>query len=202
MSDVDKFIDDLNGSDQLIDIIDGYQKNTTTDCDNNCDISISESHEKATDNITPLCPDSVIGLLIKVISKKPNLLDDDVRAKVVKVFKEKNIKVRNMISVEHLTTLHASGSQIISWIKYESLLNLLIKEEIYDPKSMASEVLSIVREELNPAIACKLASVIEGCVKHCRESSRGKSDDELDEKWCEIIDWMSWFLASKDDDFI
>lgn len=202
MTDMDQLVSKLNEPKDLIDIIDRYQKNTTSDCDAQKGEQEIQNDPSVSDESTPLCPESIVVLLVKVIGVKPNLIDDDVKAKVVRCFKDKNFKVQRIITIENLTILHKSGSQLISWIKYESMLNHFIKEQIYEPDTMANEVLSIVKGELNPAIACKLASVIEGCVKHCRESSKGKAEEELDEKWCEIIDWMSWFLASKDDDFI
>lgn len=202
MTDVDELIGRLNDAKELIDIIERYKKNTSADCDGIVDNSKRQNHLAHIEEISPLCPDSIISLLIRVIATKPNLIDDDVKAKVVGCFKDKNVKISKLISIENLTNLHKSGSQLISWIKYESLLNHLIKERIYESSTMANEVLSIVKDELNPAIACKLASVIEGCVKQCRESSKGNDDEELEEKWCEIIDWMSWFLASREDDFI
>lgn len=199
MKDIDQLVSDLNDTQGLIDIIDRYEKATKTDCDGNEDNSESQKNPS---ELGHFGPESIVVLLIKVIGAKPNLVDDDVKAKLVKCFKYKNVKIKKMISIENLLILHKSGSQIISWIKYEYLLNHLIKEQIYEPEALASEVLSLVKDELNPAIACKLASVIEGCVKTCRETSKAKGDDEMEEKWCEIIDWMSWFLASKDDDFI
>ena len=88
------------------------------------------------------------------------------------------------------------------WIKYESLLVHLIKELIYEPKTMANEVLHMVKNEFSdPKVASKFSPVLSSCARVCREiNNKHALDEEIEEKWSEIIEWMGWFMSGEEGD--
>lgn len=176
-------------------------KNLTSKCDQNKTVIHRLCFDDGNnDQIIPLCPNALLYILIKVIAIKPSLLDDDTKTKVVHYFKDNNIRAKGLVYSEYLAILSTSKTKSMSWIKYETLLSRLIKEKIYQPSTMANEVLSVVKSEMDADIACNFCPVINSCVKYCREVSYGCLEEE-EEKWCEIIDWISWFLATNDDNF-
>lgn len=190
----------LNEPKNLHDIIE-KSKNLTTKCDQNKTVIHLLCFERSKDDqIVPQCPNSLIYLLTKVIATKPSLLDDDAKARVVRYFKDNNILAKGLVYLEYLKILSSSQTKNMTWIKYEMLLSQLIKEKVYQPSTMANEVLSVVKSELDADIASNFCSVMNSCVKYCREVSNEHLEEE-EEKWCEIIDWMSWFLATNDDHF-
>lgn len=175
--------------------------NNTMNCDKNETVIHSKCLIKSDDNqVSAQCPNALIYLLIKALAIKPDLLEDKAKDKVVKYYKDKKITARGLVYLEYLKILNTAQSKTLTWLKYETLLSHLIRERIYDPSTMANEVLSVVKCELPRDIAIKFCSVIDSCVKHCREATKGKFEEE-EEKWCEIIEWISWFLASSEDDF-
>lgn len=199
-------LDELNEPTNLHDII-VNSNNLSTNCDNNktvihhsCFNKISSKNNNNNNQSIPQCPNALIYTLITVITTKPSLLDDESKSKVVHYFKSNKISAKGLVSLEYLKTLNTSRTKTLTWIKYEKLLCWLIKEKIYQPSTMANEVLYVVKSELEPAIASNFCSVINSCVKYCREVSNGQFEEE-EEKWCEIIDWISWFLGTNDDCF-
>ena len=155
-------------------------------------------------------PQDVINIVIKTIVEQPDRVEDDFRKKVSEYFHEKNVEAEGLVTQAILAKLGSSKSQsqLLTWLKYETILTHLIKEHIYKPNKMASEVLATVKCDLNSKIAAKFSSVLNGCVKYCREANKETSanttantdGDEEEENWCEIIDWMSWFLGNDDED--
>lgn len=160
----------------------------------------------------PICDEAFLSLIINLISLKPKLMDESVTESISQYYKDR--KAEGLISLKNLETLHdQTHSPTYTWLKYESLLSNLIKKDIYKPKSMANEVLVVVKNELRPDLGSKLASVLESCVKLCREAGKSRArgsmvgelgdeeaeEGEEEEKWCEIIDWMSWFIGSREE---
>lgn len=200
-------LEELNEPTNLHDII-VKSNNLSTNCDNNKTVIHHSCFSRSNNNNNidnsnhpiPQCPNSLIYTLISVISTKPNLLDDESKSKVVHYFKSNKISAKELVHLEYLKILNTSHTKTLTWIKYEKLLSWLIKEKIYQPSTMANEVLFVVKSELEPAIASNFCSVISSCVKYCREVSNGQFEEE-EEKWCEIIDWISWFLGANDDCF-
>lgn len=202
MVDLDLLLGNLMKSSNLIDFI-NRSKNDTTKCDEN-NSTIHHDCIVEDDNaelFTSLCPSSLIFTLMKVIATEPKLLDDLAKDAVASYFKTHQVKAKNLITIDNLTILSRSKTQMMTWLKYEILLIHLIKEQIYEPKTMANETLNIVKSEMSPEITSKFSSVLNTCVKHCRESNRHNIDEEEEEKWCEIIDWMSWFIVTEEDSF-
>lgn len=194
---LDKVLDKIKEPSQLQDVI-KQAKSLETKCDKNASV-IHENCFDA-DLLVPQCPKALINLIIKTIASRPSLVDDNVKFQISDYFKTNNIKAQGLVSQDILTTLYSgSESQLITWVKYEAILSHLIREFIYEPKTMASEVLQTVKNELDPRVAAKFSSVLNECVKFCREiNNRHAFDEEEEEKWCEIIDWMSWFLVNDD----
>lgn len=148
----------------------------------------------------PHCQDALVYIIIEVIAQSPKLIDDDAKQNFAHYYKTNNVEARRLVLPEYLSLLSTANSQLLAWLKYETLLIHLIKEQIYAPKTFANEILAIVKNELKPNIAAKFSSVVSACVKYCREANKGKNEDEEEEeKWCEIIDWMSWFMSTDDD---
>lgn len=146
----------------------------------------------------PQCPYSFNYIIIVVLVTKPKLIDEDTRDLIAKYYKNNEIKVQGLMSLNYLNLLNETKSPTTTWLKYETLIVHLIKEQLYEPKSLANELLSIVKDEIPQNIASKFASVLESCVKYCRDANKDCSEEEEEEKWCEIIDWMSWFIGSSE----
>ena len=210
--------DEIVKASQLLSLIDecskfsGKCENTSSDCTehgSDCFVTLDshESPEKSNDvdsiSCVPSCSMALLHLVLRVIATKPNLFEDDVKQSLITYFKGKKLSAERLISRQILELLESEAvptSSRLTWLKYENLLIALIRQDVYQPESMANDVLSLVKDELDGNIASKLASVLESCVKHCREISKKRTDDkELEEKWCEIIDWMSWFLNGDED---
>lgn len=202
MLDLDQLIKELTESSNLSIYIREF-KNSNSKCNDNKTTNHHDCIVKENDAELPKpqCPVSFIHILMKVLASQPKLLDDSARDAVVFYFRSNKIKAEGLVTVENLSLLNQSKSQLMTWLKYELLLIQLIKEQIYEPKTMANETLVIVKSELGTQIASKFSSVLNTCVKHCRESNRHNVDEEEEEKWCEIIDWMSWFIVSDEDSF-
>lgn len=151
----------------------------------------------------PRCQRALLRLIVHVIAKRPSLIEDNVKQKLIEYFNRNKTKANGLISHDVLKILHhgsSEGSNLLVWLKYESVIIALVRENIYQPETLANEVLALSKEELNSDIASKFASVLESCVRYCREvNKKHANESELEEKWCEIIDWMSWFLTSGDD---
>ena len=147
------------------------------------------------------CPKSLVHIIGLVLAKKPNLIDDNIRIRLSDYYKLNKIKATGLVSHDMLKLLHTNcESKLITWIKFEALLVHLIKDYVYEPKTLASEILETVKDDLDSQLAANFSSILNGCVKVCREvNNRRALDEEEQEKWCEIIEWMSWFLAGDDD---
>lgn len=202
MIDFDRLINQLTDPSALIEYI-KESKNDTSRCrDNKSVIHHNCLFEENSDGLSkPQCPNLLIYILIKILASQPKLLEDSTRDAIASYFKTNNIKAEGLITIDNLTTLNQSKSPLMTWLKYENLLIHLIKERIYEPKTMSNETLAVVKSEINPDIASRFSSVLSTCVKHCRDSNRHNIDEEEEEKWCEIVDWMSWFLITEEDDF-
>lgn len=206
MTSLEISINSIEQPNQLCDIIQ-QSKNITTKCDSNDSTSSSHqdcylTHDHHSQFVIPQCSSALVNFLIKILASRPYLIDDSVKNLAANYFKENNLKAQGLISQDVLRALSSgSGSQIIVWIHYEALLSHLIKENVYEPKTVANETLRTVKHELDPKIAAKFSSVLNSCVRRCREIDNRQAIDqeqEEEEKWCEIIDWMSWFLIDED----
>lgn len=206
MNRLDELLNLIEDSSQLA-IILRESNHSTTNCDENKSVMVHDKcfqvspNDKRTLN-QPQCAFNLVQLIIRTTSKKPFLIDDNVRLEISNYYKRHKLKAEGLISVQILHSLHSgSDSQTMVWIKYEAILSHLIKELVYEPRTMANEVLRTVKSELDPKVAAKFSSVLNGCVKICKEVNHKLCmDEEEQEKWCEIIDWMSWFLADDMDD--
>lgn len=167
----------------------------------NCDKSKCEQkgHLKSIEKSSKI--DNLFNVAIQIITIKPKLFDDTAQNKLVEFFKKPGMETNKFISLDTLSTLDKSKMSTLTWIKYEMLLKTLIKEKVYEPKEMARAILHLSKTEIDPNLAAKFASAISGCVKYCRESSGQNMDEEEEEKWCEIIDWMSWFMGGEQEEF-
>lgn len=202
MLDLDQLIKEITESSNLSHYF-RESKNNNTNCNDNKSANHHDCIVKENDLELPRpqCPNSFIYILMRVLASQPKLLDDSARDAVASYFRSNKIKAEGLVTTENLSLLDQSKSQLMTWLKYEILLTHLIKEQIYEPKTMANETLVTVKSELGPRIASKFSSVLSSCVKHCRESNRHNADEEEKEKWCEIIDWMSWFIVTDEDSF-
>lgn len=149
----------------------------------------------------PSCTFSLTYLIIVIMSKSPTKIDDAVKEAFAKYFQDHGSPCKGLINSTFLTILSQSKQQTLTWLKYEVLLIHLINSNLYESKTMASEILSTTKSELAPETATKFSSVINSCVKHCRKASSSNQDEEEEEKWCEIIDWLSCFIAPEDGPF-
>jgi len=197
----------ITESSQLNDLI-NKSKNISSNCGKNNNSAIHKQcfayMQQDTSNHQlpiPQCQTALANFIIQVLSLKPKLLDDTTKDSLVKYFKANNIKSSGLVTLNNLYTLYQTKFQLITWLKYESLLIHLMKEQVYEPKTLTNEVLSIVKNELQPEIATKFSSAMNACVQYCREANAGKIDDEEEEKWCEIIDWVSWFVGTEENAF-
>lgn len=149
------------------------------------------------------CPNSLLYILSRVLLEHPEIVDDVMRKQVSNYYKHHKIDAEGFITIEFIKSLHENKKNpSITWLKYETLLTHLIKEQAYKPKTLANELLALVKCELDKDMGAKFASAISGCVKYCQQI---KSNDHVDpeedeEKWCEIVDWISWFLSPEEDD--
>lgn len=167
-----------------------------------CFTSLQKEDDSGTSHFMASCPKGLLYLIVLLIATKPNLIDDEVKKELCSYFKKLDWKIDGLVSVSILELLHTrSQTQTITWLKYEALLTHLIKDYIYEPKTMSNEVLKIVKHELNPSIAAKLSSVLKSCAEICRKiNNQHAPDEEVEEKWCEIIEWTSWLISSTGDD--
>lgn len=149
----------------------------------------------------PQCPHSLIYLILNLLAHSPRVVEDSCQTLVSEYFQKNQLKAPCMINLSNLNILKRSKSQTLTWIRFESFLTRLIKDKVYEPKSMSNEVLEVVKNELPMDIRGKLASVVKSCVPHCQQAI--DYEEEERNKWCEILDWMSWFIGdeSKDSDF-
>lgn len=157
----------------------------------------SHFHQKlARTNIDPV---HLRDIIIETLVQNPKLLDDKAKSLVVEFYKTNQIDASDFITPIKLAKLLESKTQAITWIKYESLLCHLIRAKVYSPKCLMDEVLALSKQEsFSQEAGSKFASCLSQCVKCCREISNPEEEEE--QKWCEIIDWMSWFLADPQDD--
>lgn len=147
----------------------------------------------------PQCPSALMFTLINIIATKPNLFEDDMKKAVVSYYQRHLIKLNGLLNMKYLEIMHnKSKTPALSWLKFESLLTHLIKEKIYEPRTVADELLTFVKADIPEHIASKLASVMEACAKFCRDANKHAMEEEEKEKWCEIIDWLSWFIGSSE----
>lgn len=201
MNELNKSISQINESSVLNDIISGSNF-ITSKCDGQGSFSSHLDCFDYTGNelLKPQCQYALTFALVKILATNPKLIDDSIKSSVVGYFKLHEVKAKGFLSQEILSVLSETQSPLLTWLKYESLLCQLIKEKIYEPKAVANEVLETVKNDLPQEVAIKFSSVLDSCVKHCREAGGGQSDEEEKGKWCEIIDWMSWFLVDQDDE--
>lgn len=171
---------------------------------NSCDLdqSIIQHNCYKNNQSDAKCAKGLIRLIVEVIASKPDLLDEEVMECLISRLESSTIRITNLISHDILIYLQngSSPSQARTWLKYENLIIKLIRRNIYDTETMANEILCIVRREIEPQVAQKFSSVLSSCVKVCRETSKNTGQEGGEEKWCEIIDWMSWFLGSEGGD--
>lgn len=200
MSQTDKILRELSEPEHMQAIIDSTNN---LECDENSKLVLDHQNcfEESTTKCLPKakCHKALLCLFIKGATVNPNLQNDQVRKTLSDFLRKQNIKVDRLMSLDILEHLSSEGKSI-AWIKYECLVTGLVKDLIYAPKTMANEVLTLAKIELSPQIASSLSSFLSSCAKTCREVNKAsESDDEVEEKWCEIIDWMGWFMSDKDD---
>ena len=206
---LDEVLDHLRESKDLQNLIIGQADVIARKCDNKSNV-IFEHHDcfelAATQNqqqsSTTPCHRALLILVLKCIATKQSVVDDEVKKRLSSQFKDHNLKAEGLLNQDVLNLLNnGSDSQILIWIKYESLLTHLIQEHIYEPKTMLDEVLTLMKNELHPNLAAKLSPVLSTCAQICRKVSTEQTpDDNLEEKWSEIIDWIGWFISGNDND--
>lgn len=148
--------------------------------------------------VRDLDPEKFYVKLMQLMITRPTILDESARKSIGDLFERSNLRSQNLISHAVLEGLSASKSQTSTWLAYERLLVHLIKAQLYEPKTLTSEVLTIVKSDMKKETATKFSSVLSECARHCREAITG--DEEEEEKWCEIMDWLSWFMVGDDCD--
>lgn len=174
-------------------------KNQSSECDKNKKFHHKLCFDRNDSTPIPQCPNAFAYTVVELLANKPELFDEELRTEIAQYYDRINLKVSGLMSLEYLTLLNEkTKTPTLSWIKYENLISELIKKQKYEPKTVANEVLAIVKDEIPANIGAKFASVLESCVKHCRDTNKNIQDEEDEEKWCEIIDWMSWFIGSAD----
>lgn len=177
-------------------------QNVTTQCDKNETVPHGLCFKKGCDNEIPVpqCPQALSLIIIELLALQPAIFDEVVRQEVANYYKNFGIKAKGLMSIDNLTVMNdKTKNSNLTWIKYEAFVSHLIKTHNYEPKTVANELLTIVKDEIPKKIASKVASVLETIVKHCREANKLNQDEEEEEKWCEIIDWLSWFIGSSDE---
>lgn len=150
----------------------------------------------------PQCTTGMLNLMLNIVATKPDLIDDKVIDCLVAHFQKSPGKLTNLITYDTLNLLHngKDDSQTKKWLKYEILIKRFINCGIYEPSTMLNEVLGVARKELDDDVARKFSSLISSCVDTCRKSKKISREEEEEQKWCEILDWMSWFLGSDDNE--
>jgi hypothetical protein len=149
------------------------------------------------------CPRAVLYLIINLIASKPTLLDDDSKKLLSDYLKQQDVKVSGLVTENILKLLNSknANSQTMTWLKYEILLKQLISDYVYEPKTLSNEIIAHVKKDLDPSLAIKFSSALKSCVDICRKiNNKHVPDEEEEEKWCEIIDWMSWLMSGNDAD--
>lgn len=208
-SDFVSVVNKITESSQLNDLI-NKSKNINLNCDKNNNPAIHkqcfvypQQQDPSNQQQLPIpqCQTALVNIIIQVLTLNPRLVEDSTKDHLVNYFKSNDIKSSGLVTLKNLYTLYETKAQLMTWLKFESLLIQLIKEQVYEPKTLANEVLTVAKNDLKPEIAAKFSSAMNACVKYCREANSGNMDDEEEEKWCEIIDWMSWFLVTEDSDF-
>lgn len=191
-------MDHLERPEQLQDLITGT--NVKNKCDPNSTIGQHKCY--TSDESNPQCAIGLVSLVLEIIASKPEIFDEKAMQCLISHLNNNSIKFVNLVTADILLHLHrgSSPSQTRTWLKYENLIVNAIKKDIYDTETMANEILGIVHKEIDPVVARKFSSLLGSCVKVCREKTKSKGQDEDEEKWCEIIDWMSWFLGSEEDE--
>jgi len=198
MTKLDEIAAEIEKSSDLLELVKN-PKNKSIECGRDHWKESSSCDSQEDDGLVlALCPQSLIVMIVKVIAKKPNLFDDSIKEGLLDYFKTNKVSAKGLISLSVLQNLHKADSQLLTWIKYEILLIHLIKERIYEPKTMANEILALTKSDLPSNVATKFSSVLQSCLKYCREVNKGRMDEEEEEKWTEIIDWMSWFICDED----
>lgn len=210
LEDLDKLLESIQDSSKLQILIErACVQVSCQSADTYCDKDSKEHFvihlncfKQEPENLLPIpkCLKSFLYAVIKTISSQPKIFTDECRDCMVKNLMVNDVKVRGLISLKILHTLYKSDHQLMTWLKYEYILIALIKERLYETKSIASEILEVVKNDLEPEISRKFSPIMKSCAKHCRESNKDNIDEEEKEKWCEIIDWMSWFVVAAEDD--
>lgn len=174
-------------------------------CNQNCDRNLAEVHSSCIERVdfeggssdVHLCQNAFVSIVVDIITTKPKILDDQVTDSIVACYKTSGESAGGFLMLDHLRTLHKSSSPTMSWLKFENLLIRLIKEQVYDATKFGTEALGLVKHEMPDEVAGKFSSLLGACVPHCRAQTKLTGADD-DGTWCEIIDWMSWFLGSAD----
>lgn len=160
---------------------------------NNCD--------KKDNVVNSISPDDIIELIMEILSQKAEYFSDKSKQLIIDFLDKHKTKLRkSILSIENLEIINKSKSPTLSWIKLESFLKSLIKYKIYEPKRVANELLELTKIEIDKSISSRFASTLSGCVEYCREFGGLTAEEEEEEKWCEIIDWMSWFIGGESGD--
>lgn len=143
----------------------------------------------------------LIYIILKYISKKPETIQDMsvINNAFVTYCKRNNVSFKSLINQSTLSILDASNKKSQTWLKFEILLKKLIKDRIYNPKNLAKELLDFIKLDTETSIQVRLASCIQACLSECREANKADGEDDFEDKWMEIIEWMSWFLNSEDE---
>lgn len=192
-SELESKIIGLTQTQQLIDLF-GRAKYRPEACDK---VDHSGCFDQSEENLVPLCPDSLIYVLFKTLRDRPQIIDDQVRVACSKYYQDNKIKAEGLIDLKYLNILQGSKHSSTAWLKLETLLVHLIKKEVYLTQTMGDEILRVMKTELDDNLASKLSSLFKECAAVCRQIS-GKNNPEDEEKWIEIIEWLSWFVAHKD----
>lgn len=156
------------------------------------------AHDNHNENNTNQHDSTLQNFILDLIVERPKLFDDSARAEVVDFYKRRHAKINRLLDMKNLYRLSESKFQNLSWIVFEALLINLIKNQVYEPKVIASEMMNIVKRDVEPVLSSKLATLLKSCVPYCRQSGAHSVDEEEEEKWCEIIDWLSWAITDED----
>lgn len=175
-------ITDITETNDLVDLIDSWDISP-----NQTDVGDVTKQER------------FIQLIISCLATKPYVFNAKVYESVSFYNEHSNMALaQGYITPDNLKLLSTSSNSHTTWLKYEMLLCYLIRNKQLTPKILAEEILTTIKHDLDQNILASVSSVLSSCVRRCRQVNPKNADDEDEEKWCEILDWLAWFCSSND----
>ena len=187
--DIEQTVAGITNTSDLVDTINSLEASSTS----------TNNEGPSSDIVDDTGKNYFVELIITLLASKPHIFESKVYESISSHHERcTEAPAQGYITPNNLRSLSLSSNSRTTWLKYEMVLCHLIKKKQLTSKILAEEILSTIKVDIETDILASVSSVLSACVKKCQQVNPNDTNDEDQEKWCEILDWLAWFCSSND----